>query len=73
MLIEKATNQFTEQQEHYSQFVQVVRHECVMDGDYFTFTSLPELIVRKNYNRKQYEQISKLLVAVKNNYLLQRQ
>lgn len=40
-----------------------------MDNHFFTLTSLPELIVRKNYTRKEYEQITKLLVAVKNSYL----
>ena len=40
-----------------------------MDNHYFTFTSLPELIVRKNYTRKEYEQITKLLFSIKNTYL----
>ena len=55
--------------ELYTQFVQLVKHECVMDNHFFTFTSLPELIVRKNYTRKQYDQMTKLLVSVKNAYL----
>ena len=49
--------------------MEVVKNECVMDNHFFTLTSLPELIVRKNYTRKEYEQITKLLVAVKNSYL----
>ena len=43
-----------------------------MQVHFFNFTSLPDLIVRKNYTRKQYETITKLLVAVKDAYLEQR-
>jgi len=68
-LIEQAENAHNEVHIMYQKFIQVVKHECVMDNHFFTFTSLPELIVRKNYTRKQYEQISKLLVGVKNSYL----
>lgn len=41
-----------------------------MNVHFFSFTSLPELIVRKNYTRKQYELLRKLLVTVKDQYLM---
>lgn len=68
-LIGKQDTIHEQRHELYSQFVQVVKQECVMDNHYFTFTSLPELIVRKNYTRKEYEQITKLLFSIKNTYL----
>ena len=43
-----------------------------MNVHYFNFTSLPDLIVRKNYTRKQYETLVKLLVSIKDAYLEQR-
>ena len=58
--------------EVYVQFVNVVKHECVMNVHFFLFTSLPDLIIRKNYTRKHYEIITKLLVAVKKSFLEQR-
>ena len=51
-LIIKQENAHEEVRNLYTQFVQAVKHECVMDGHFFTFTSLPDMIVRKNYNRK---------------------
>ena len=53
----------------YKSFVDAVKHECVMNVHFFAFTSLPDMIVRKNYTRKQYELLTKLLVSVKNVYL----
>jgi len=47
----------------------MVKNECVMNVHFFAFTSLPDMIVRKNYNRKQYETLRKLLVEVKEQYL----
>lgn len=56
----------------YSSFVNMVKNECVMNVHFFAFASLPDLIVRKNYNRKQYELLRKLLVRVKEEYLQRR-
>lgn len=56
----------------YTAFVNVVKNECVMNVHYFAFTSLPELIVRKNYSRKQFQLLTKLLLKVKEEYLQQR-
>ena len=71
-LILKAENAHNELHEVYSQFVNVVKNECVMNVHFFLLTSIPDLIVRKNYTRKQYDTIVKLLVSVKNAYLEQR-
>ena len=71
-LIQKAETAYNELHEVYVQFVDVVKHECVMNVHFFLFTSIPDLIVRKNYTRKQYETITKLLVSVKNAFLEHR-
>jgi len=71
-LILKAESAHNEVRDLYNSFVSVVKAECVMNVHFFAFTSLPELIVRKNYSRKQFEQLTKLLVAVKEEYLALR-
>jgi len=43
-----------------------------MNVHFFNFTSLPDLIVRKNYTRKQYETLVKLLLSIKDSYLKER-
>jgi len=68
-LILKAENAHNELHEVYVQFIEVIKHECVMNVHYFLFTSLPDLIIRKQYTRKQYEIITKLLVSIKRSFL----
>lgn len=53
----------------YSSFVASVKNELVMNVHFFSFSSMPDLIVRKNYTRKQYDLLRKLLVTVKEQYL----
>ena len=51
-------------------FVACVKQECVMDQHYFSFFEIPDLIVKKGYSRKEYEEfILKLLNKVKTRYL----
>ena len=71
-LIQKEENAYSEIHQQYVDFVDVVKRECVMNVHYFVFTSLPELIVRKDYTRAQYDVLKKLLVSVKDAYLKQR-
>ena len=68
-MIIKEENSHAELHELFTQFVSVVKDECVMDGHYFSFTGLPDVIVRKNYTRAQYLSLTKLLLSVKNAYL----
>ena len=71
-MILKEESAHAEIRDLYSQFVSMVKHECVMNVHFFAFTSLPEMIVRKNYTRKQFELLAKLLLSVKQQYLDQR-
>lgn len=68
-LIQKEETKHSEVHAQYVDFVELVKKECVMNVHYFVFTSLPELIVRKDYTRVQYDILKKLLVSVKNSYL----
>lgn len=71
-LIQKEESKHAEKQELFSQFVKAVKDECVMNVHYFTFTGLPDLILRRNYTRDQYVVLQKLMISVKNAYLEQR-
>lgn len=51
------------------EFIQVVKNECVLNHDYFSFFDIPDLIVKRKYQRKDYDLIIKLLGKVKKNYL----
>jgi len=46
-----------------------VKSECVLDQTKFNFHDIPELVVRKQVTKKDYEGISKLLLKVKRSYL----
>ena len=59
--------------EFINDFVTCVKQECVMDQHYFSFFEIPDLIIKKNYSRKDYEDnILKLLNKVKTRYLAQK-
>lgn len=53
-------------------FVTAVKQEYVVEKEYFIFPDIPELIVKKKYSRKDYEDIIKLVVKVKNRYLYEK-
>jgi len=46
-------------------FVNAVKQDCSIDKQHFNFYYIPDLIVRRKYNRKDYEPILKLLNKVK--------
>ena len=54
------------------EFAAVVRAECVLNQYFFSFYDLPDLIVKKKYQRKDYELILRLLTKVKKLYLAQK-
>ena len=55
-----------------SDFSQIVRNECVLNAHYFSFYDIPDLIVKRKYQRKDYDYIIKLLNKVKKTYLVQK-
>lgn len=50
-------------------FVAAVKQDCVMDKYFFNFMYIPDLIVRRQCNRKDYELILKVLNKVKGSYI----
>lgn len=53
-------------------FIQAVKNECVINQKYFIFFDIPDLIVKKKYSRKDYEDIIKVLTKVKTRYLAKK-
>ena len=51
-------------------FASVVKAECVLNQYFFSFFDIPDLIVKKKYQRKEYDQILNLLQKVKKLYLV---
>ena len=66
---DKLQMQFTQALQLLQDFVLCVRQDCVMDKNYFNFFYIPDLIVRKKYQRKEYELILKILKKVKVAYI----
>jgi len=44
----------------------------VIDRDFFIFHDIPEMIMKKRYSRKDYEDILKVLLKVKTRYLAEK-
>ena len=56
-----------------SEFVAQIKQECVMKQFYFSFFDIPDLIIKKNYSRKDYEEtILKVLNKTKMRYLAEK-
>ena len=43
-----------------------------MNANFFNFMQVPECILKKNFNRKQFDTVIKLLSSVKDAYLKER-
>ena len=53
-------------------FVSHVKVDCVIDKVFFDFFSIPDLILKMKYSKKDYDIILKVLLKVKNSYLEQK-
>ena len=49
-----------------------VKQECVVNHSFFVFYDLPDLIVKKKYSRKDYEDIIKVVSKVKTRYIAEK-
>jgi hypothetical protein len=54
------------------EFAATVRAECVMEQNFFSFYDIPDLIIKKKFQRKDYESIIKMLTKVKKAYLIEK-
>jgi hypothetical protein len=50
-------------------FVVLVKQECVMDKYFFSFFDIPDMIVRHNLTRQNYDKVLKVLQKVKQCFL----
>lgn len=71
-LIESLSNVFNTEFKLLEKFAGWVKNECVLDQFYFNFHEIPELILRKKVTKKDYEQLTKLLLKVKRSYISQK-
>ena len=55
-----------------NEFVNCVKQDCVVSSKNFLFQDLPDLIVRKMYSRKDYDDIIKIIIKVKNRFIAER-
>lgn len=64
---------FTAKKRVMEALIDSIKQECVMNQHYFSFFEIPDLIVKKNYSRKDYEEIIlKVLNKVKIRYLAEK-
>lgn len=54
------------------EFVNTVKTECVLNGSKFSFFDIPDLILKKKFNKTEYEAVMKVLMKVKTLYLQQK-
>ena len=71
-LIDSLTLSFNADFRVLERFVGWVKSECVMNQYFFNFFDIPDLIVKKQISKKDYEGISKLLLKVKRSYLFHK-
>ena len=71
-MILKEENAFNEKRDLLTNFIVDVKQDCLMNANFFNFLQVPECVMKKNFTRKQFEIVSKLLLSVKESYLKER-
>jgi hypothetical protein len=71
-LIDSLTLSFNADFRVLERFAGWAKSECVMNQYFFNFFDIPDLIVKKQISKKDYEGISKLLLKVKRSYLFHK-
>lgn len=67
------TNANTQRKSMIDDFITAVKQECVLNQHFFSFFDIPDLIVKRQISRKDYEgTILKLLLKVKGAYLAKK-
>jgi hypothetical protein len=69
-LIDLRVNVFNGEFKILERFVGWVKTESVLDQFYFNFHEIPDMIIRKKVTKKDYDLLTKLLLKVKNEYIL---
>ena len=71
-VLENETRTYKVENSLLREFAATVRAECVMEQNFFSFYDIPDLIVKKKFQRKDYESIIKMLTKVKKAYLIEK-
>jgi hypothetical protein len=71
-VLENETRTYKDENSLLREFAATVRAECVMEQNFFSFYDIPDLIIKKKFQRKDYESIIKMLTKVKKAYLIEK-
>jgi len=71
-VLENETRTYKVENSLLREFAATVRAECVMEQNFFSFYDIPDLIVKKKLQRKDYESIIKMLTKIKKAYLIEK-
>ena len=71
-VLENETRTYKVENSLLREFAATVRAECVMEQNFFSFYDIPDLIIKKKFQRKDYESIIKMLTKVKKAYLIEK-
>lgn len=71
-VLENETRTYKVENSLLREFAATVRAECVMEQNFFSFYDIPDLIVKKKFQRKDYESIIKMLTKIKKAYLIEK-
>ena len=71
-VLENETRTYKVENSLLREFAATVRAECVMEQNFFSFYDIPDLIIKKKFQRKDYESIIKMLTKIKKAYLIEK-
>ena len=71
-VLENETRTYKVENSLLREFAATVRAECVMEQNFFSFYDIPDLIVKKKFQRKDFESIIKMLTKIKKAYLIEK-
>ena len=71
-LFKNEISKFQTKSQMLHEFASAVRQECVINQNFFIFFDIPDLIVKRKYSRKDYEDIIKVVQKVKTRYLAEK-
>jgi hypothetical protein len=71
-LIKNEQNSQQLENQTINNFILSIKQECVLKSHFFSFYDIPDLIVKKKFDRPNYELVMKFLSKVKRLYLVNR-
>ena len=71
-IVNDLTNGWNREFKVLESFVALVKQELVLEKHYFNFYEVPELMVKRKFQKKDFENVKKLLLKVQKAYLAQK-